>query len=91
MTLYEKTMEFIRQLMSDPNMVPGDRLPSEVEIAAHVGGVADDGASSHGRTCRRGALERIQGRGGFVRSNRIPTESTIIGGLKRRSHSRGST
>jgi DNA-binding GntR family transcriptional regulator len=81
-TLYEKTMEFIRQLMADSNMVPGDRLPSEVEIA-HMSGVSL-------MTVRRamselvsaGALQRIQGRGTFVRSNRIPTESTIIGGLK---------
>ena len=29
-----------------------------------------------------GTLQRIQGRGTFVRSNRIQTESTIIGGLK---------
>ncbi|MBW4077885.1 MAG: GntR family transcriptional regulator [Acidobacteria bacterium] len=29
-----------------------------------------------------GALQRIQGRGTFIRSNRIQTESTIIGGLK---------
>lgn len=81
-TLYEKTIEFIRQLMTDANMVPGDRLPSEVEIA-HMSGVSL-------MTVRRamselvtaGALQRIQGRGTFVRSNRIHTESTIIGGLK---------
>jgi len=29
-----------------------------------------------------GALQRIQGKGTFVRSNRIQTESTIIGGLR---------
>lgn len=29
-----------------------------------------------------GALHRIQGRGTFIRSNRIQTDSTIIGGLK---------
>jgi len=29
-----------------------------------------------------GALQRIQGKGTFIRSNRIQTESTIIGGLK---------
>ena len=29
-----------------------------------------------------GTLQRIQGRGTFIRSNRIQTESTIIGGLK---------
>lgn len=29
-----------------------------------------------------GALQRVQGRGTFVRSNRIQTESTIMGGLR---------
>jgi GntR family transcriptional regulator len=29
-----------------------------------------------------GSLQRVQGRGTFVRSNRIQTESTIIGGLR---------
>jgi DNA-binding GntR family transcriptional regulator len=81
-TLYEKTMEFIRQLMTDSNMVPGDRLPSEVEIA-HMSGVSlMTVRRAMSELVNAGALERIQGRGTFVRSNRIPTESTIIGGLK---------
>ncbi len=82
MTLYEKTIEFIRQLMADNNMVPGDRLPSEVEIA-HMSGVSlMTVRRAMSELVNAGALQRVQGRGTFVRSNRIHTESTIIGGLK---------
>jgi GntR family transcriptional regulator len=82
LTLYEKTIEFIRQLMADNNMVPGDRLPSEVEIA-HMSGVSlMTVRRAMSELVNAGALQRVQGRGTFVRSNRIHTESTIIGGLK---------
>ncbi|MDE3094257.1 MAG: GntR family transcriptional regulator, partial [Acidobacteriota bacterium] len=36
-TLYEKTIDFVRQLIAENSLVPGDRLPSEVEIAAMAG------------------------------------------------------
>ena len=62
--------------------MPGDRLPSEVEIAAMAGVSLMTVRRAMSELVAAGTLQRIQGRGTFIRSNRIQTESTIIGGLK---------
>lgn len=81
-TLYENTIEFIRKLIADNGLVPGDRLPSEVEIAAMAGVSLMTVRRAMAELVAVGALQRVQGRGTFIRSNRIQTESTMIGGLK---------
>lgn len=81
-TLYENTIEFIRKYIADNGLVPGDRLPSEIEIAAMAGVSLMTVRRAMSELVAAGALQRIQGRGTFIRSNRIQTESTIIGGLK---------
>jgi DNA-binding GntR family transcriptional regulator len=81
-TLYEKTIDFVRQLIAENGLVPGDRLPSEVEIAAMAGVSLMTVRRAMSELVAAGALQRVQGRGTFVRSNRIQTESTTIGGLK---------
>lgn len=81
-TLYEKTIDFIRKLISDNDLVPGDRLPSEVEIAAMAGVSLMTVRRAMAELVAAGTLQRVQGRGTFIRSNRIQTDSTIIGGLK---------
>lgn len=81
-TLYEKTIEFVRQLIAENGLVPGDRLPSEVEIAAMAGVSLMTVRRAMSELVAAGTLQRVQGRGTFIRSNRIQTESTTIGGLK---------
>ena len=81
-TLYENTIEFIRKFIADNKLVQGDRLPSEIEIAAMAGVSLMTVRRAMSELVSAGALQRIQGRGTFIRSNRIQTESTIIGGLK---------
>lgn len=82
MTLYEKTIDFIRQLINDGAMVPGDRLPAEVEIARMAGVSLMTVRRAMSELVNAGVLTRVQGRGTFVRSTRVHTDSTIIGGLK---------
>ena len=81
-TLYENTIEFIRKYIADNKLVPGDRLPSEIEIAAMAGVSLMTVRRAMSELVAAGALQRVQGRGTFVRSNRIQTESTIMGGLR---------
>jgi DNA-binding GntR family transcriptional regulator len=81
-TLYEKTIDFIRKLIADRGLLPGDRLPSEVEIAAMTGVSLMTVRRAMSELANAGTLVRVQGRGTFVRSDRVQTESTIIGGLK---------
>ena len=81
-TLYEKTIDFIRKLVADRGLLPGDRLPSEVEIAAMTGVSLMTVRRAMSELANAGMLVRVQGRGTFVRSSRIQTESTITGGLK---------
>ncbi|MGC1238827.1 MAG: GntR family transcriptional regulator [Acidimicrobiales bacterium] len=81
-TLYEKTMDFIRKLISDQSLGPGDRLPSESEIAVQAGVSLMTVRRAMAELSAAGVLQRSQGKGTFVRSNRVHTESTIIGGLR---------
>ena len=81
-TLYENTIDFIRKLIADRGLVPGDRLPSEAEIAAMCGVSLMTVRRAMSELVTAGTLQRVQGRGTFLRSNRIQTESTLIGGLK---------
>jgi DNA-binding GntR family transcriptional regulator len=81
-TLYEKTIEYIRKLIADRELLAGDRLPSEIEIAGMAGVSLMTVRRAMSELAAEGTLQRVQGRGTFVRSNRIQTESTIIGGLK---------
>ena len=82
MTLYEKTIEFVRRLIVDRDLQPGDRLPSETEIAATCGVSLMTVRRAMGELAAAGVLNRIQGKGTFVRSMRIEADSTILGGLR---------
>ena len=82
-TLYEKTIDFVRQYIADNGLVPGDRLPSENEIAAMAGVSLMTVRRAMSELVAAGTLSRVQGRGTFVRSTRVRTESTILGGLGR--------
>lgn len=62
--------------------MPGDRLPSEVEIAAMTGVSLMTVRRAMSELVAAGILHRVQGRGTFFRSDRVQTESTIMGGLK---------
>ena len=75
-------MEFVRRLIADQKLGPGDRLPSEVEIAAMAGVSLMTVRRAMSELGAAGTLQRIQGKGTFVRSTRIHAESTIMGGLK---------
>jgi GntR family transcriptional regulator, N-acetylglucosamine utilization regulator len=82
-TLYEKTIDFVRKYIADHGLGPGDRLPSENEVAAMAGVSLMTVRRAMSELVAAGTLQRVQGRGTFVRSNRVHTDSTIIGGLKR--------
>ena len=75
-------MDFIRQLIADRELAAGDRLPSESEIATMAGVSMMTVRRAMSELSSAGVLQRLQGRGTFVRSNRIQAESTIIGGLR---------
>lgn len=75
-------MEFVRRLIAEQELGPGDRLPSEVEIAAMAGVSLMTVRRAMSELGATGTLQRIQGKGTFVRSTRIHAESTIMGGLK---------
>lgn len=72
----------MRRLIADQELGPGDRLPSEVEIAAMAGVSLMTVRRAMSELGAAGTLQRIQGKGTFVRSTRIHAESTIMGGLK---------
>ncbi len=82
MTLYEKTIEYVRRLIADQGLQPGDRLPSETEIAATCGVSLMTVRRAMGELSAAGVLTRVQGKGTFVRSTRIEAASTILGGLR---------
>lgn len=82
MTLYEKIIEYVRRLITDQDLQPGDRLPSETEIAATCGVSLMTVRRAMGDLSAAGVLSRIQGKGTFVRSRRIEAASTILGGLR---------
>lgn len=73
----------MRKLIADNNLAPGDRLPSENEIAAMAGVSLMTVRRAMSELVAAGTLQRVQGRGTFVRSTRVHTDSTIIGGLQR--------
>lgn len=75
-------MDFIRKLISDQSLAPGDRLPSETEIATLAGVSLMTVRRAMAELSSAGVLQRSQGKGTFVRSNRVQTDSTIIGGLR---------
>ncbi|MGC9222020.1 MAG: GntR family transcriptional regulator [Solirubrobacteraceae bacterium] len=81
-TLYEKTIDFVLRLIADRGLGPGDRLPSEAEIASMAGVSMVTVRRAMGELAAAGTLQRLQGRGTFVRETRIATESTITGGLR---------
>jgi DNA-binding GntR family transcriptional regulator len=62
--------------------VPGDRLPSELEIVEMTGVSLMTVRRAMSELVTAGTLQRVQGKGTFLRTNRVQTESTIIGGLK---------
>lgn len=72
----------MRRLIADQDLGPGDRLPTEVEIAAMAGVSLMTVRRAMSELVATGTLQRIQGKGTFVRSTRIHAESTIMGGLK---------
>lgn len=82
-TLYEKTIDFVRHLISERGLQPGDRLPSEVEVATMAGVSLMTVRRAMAELVAAGVLQRVQGKGTFLRPARIHTESTIIGGLKK--------
>jgi len=81
-TLYEKTIDFVRTLIAERHLQPGDRLPSEIEIAGMTGVSLMTVRRAMSELVAAGTLHRVQGKGTFLRSARIQTQSTIIGGLR---------
>ncbi len=71
----------MRKFIADNKLAAGDRLPSENEIAAMAGVSLMTVRRAMAELVAAGTLQRVQGRGTFVRSTRVRTESTILGGL----------
>ena len=71
----------MRKYIADNRLGPGDRLPSENEVAAMAGVSLMTVRRAMSELVAAGTLSRVQGRGTFVRSTRVRTESTILGGL----------
>ncbi len=57
----------------------GDRLPSEQEIAAIAGVSLMTVRRAMSELAAAGVIQKIQGKGTFLRTTRIQTESTIFG------------
>jgi DNA-binding GntR family transcriptional regulator len=72
----------VLRLIADRGLGPGDRLPSEAEIASMAGVSMVTVRRAMGELAAAGTLQRVQGRGTFVRETRITAETTITGGLR---------
>jgi DNA-binding GntR family transcriptional regulator len=82
-TLYERTVAFIRRYIEDNGLGPGDRLPPERELATLAGVSLVTARRALAELEAAGVLRREQGRGTFLREDRIEADPTIPGDWKR--------
>src|SRR5207302_949049 len=66
MTKYRRTMELILRMIDEQELAPGDRLPTEPELAQLAGVSMITLRRAIGELVARGMLVRRQGRGTFV-------------------------
>lgn len=66
MLLYEKILQYLKQKISNKELLPGDRLPTEMELAQEFGvsRITSKRALEELRT--QGLIYRVRGRGSFV-------------------------
>jgi DNA-binding GntR family transcriptional regulator len=82
MTKYQRTMDLILRLIDEQGLMPGDRLPTELDLA-HMAGVSMITLRrAIGELVARGILLRQQGRGTFVARERIVSRVAQPGPLR---------
>ncbi len=82
MTKYQRTMGLILRLIDEQGLMPGDRLPTEAELANIAGVSMITLRRAIGDLVARGVLIRRQGRGTFVARERIMSRVAQPGPLK---------
>jgi GntR family transcriptional regulator len=80
-TRYEQTVQMIEQHIVDNKLEPGDRLPSETEIAKMAGVSLITVRRAMVELTQSGFVRREQGRGTYVQATRIDAETTRLGSL----------
>lgn len=71
-TLYFEIMEFIRRQIREGRLKPGDRIPSERELAERFHASRMTVRHALNQLAWEGVIERQQGRGSFVAEPKIP-------------------
>lgn len=71
-TLYVEIMDYLRQQIRDGVLKPGDRIPSERELALRFGASRMTVRHALDQLAWEGILNRRQGRGTFVAEPKIP-------------------
>jgi GntR family transcriptional regulator len=82
MTKYQRTMDLILRMVDERGLVPGDRLPTEIELAQMAGVSMITVRRAIGELVARGILVRHQGRGTFVARERIISRVAQPGPLR---------
>ncbi|MCY0881327.1 MAG: GntR family transcriptional regulator, partial [Firmicutes bacterium] len=85
-TLYERTIDFIRRYIVENQLKPGDKLPTEGEFAQMVGVSLVTVRRALSELAQQGLIVREQGRGTFLQVPRIDAETTRLGSLKETLH-----
>jgi DNA-binding GntR family transcriptional regulator len=78
---YEEMIAFIEHLVADGNLAPGDRLPTQAELAEMAGVSLITVRRALGELERVGRVRRHQGVGTFLAKPRIISEPARAGGL----------
>ncbi|EKP94241.1 GntR family transcriptional regulator [Thermaerobacter subterraneus] len=71
-TLYIEIMEFLRRRIREGHLRPGDRIPSERELAEQFGASRMTVRHALDQLAWEGVIRREQGRGSFVAEPKIP-------------------
>ncbi len=82
MTKYHRTMDLILRLIDEEGLRPGDRLPTEPELAQLAGVSMITVRRAIGELVARGLLTRRQGRGTFVAQVRVLSRVAQPGPLR---------
>ncbi len=74
--LYAQLVTYFRERIVDGTLLPGSRLPPELELAQQYGVSRNTVRQAMSTLVHAGLLERVQGRGTFVRQGPVVTQST---------------
>ncbi len=74
--LYAQLVTYFRERITDGTLLPGVRLPPEIELAQQNGVSRNTVRQAMSTLVHAGLLERVQGRGTFVTQGPVATQAT---------------